>query len=429
MMNSKENYNKIISFFIVLIASTIVFRTVCTLLIILFTIYNLVHFKYLKWPNNVWKYVCLLSLPLIFEILFFWNNSSVTLGFKSLEKYASLFVFSFFILGNYQQLSFFKILNQYRYLFTFIWVVLLLRFLVFDYDLVHKYINGIHLAEMGYKFAESFGNHAPAINMHVAFLVITNVYFLLRKRTFKNLSINIFLLLVSLFSLLVLNTRISLAVAILCSLIVSLQYFINQFKTSKIVKLSIGFVAIISGILFISFESNPYMKEKYSSVTFAYMDKVGKLDEIPNPEVVVFNAFVTRLSIWKSSYELALEQPLIGYGSADGKREVVDYFKRTNQQFLTKYAFPVHNQILDFFVKFGFLGAIMGIVYMLVPIVIGFKSKNVILFCFGIIFFISNLFDDFLIRFDGIVFFGIWICLGTAFYLRNKNSRKSELLD
>jgi hypothetical protein len=34
------------------------------------------------------------------------------------------------------------------------------------------------------------------------------------------------------------------------------------------------------------------MKEKYSTVTFAYMD-VGKLDEIENPEAKVFNSFVT----------------------------------------------------------------------------------------------------------------------------------------
>lgn len=425
MMNSKENYNKINTAFIVLIASTIAFRSFCTLLIILFTVYNLLHFKYLNWPKSLLKYVLFLSLPLVFEILFFWNNSNLALGFKSLEKYTSLLIFAIFVLGNYKQLSFFKILNQYRYWFSVILAVLLLRFVIVDHHLVQKYIHGIHMAEMGYKFAESFGNHAPAINMHVAFLLVTNVYFLLREKSLKLISINVLLLLISLVSVLVLNTRIALAVAIIGSIIVFFEYFTQRLKTWKIVKLSVYFVAIIFGILFISFKSNPYMKEKYSSVTFAYMDKIGKLDEIENPEVVVFNAFVTRLSIWKSSYELALEKPWIGYGSSDGKKEVVNYFKKTNQHFLTKYEFPVHNQILDFFVKFGFLGVVMAITYMLFPIVISLKSKNVILFCFGMIFFISNLFDDFLIRFDGIVFFGIWISLGTVYYLQNKSLKSS----
>lgn len=419
-MNSKENYNKINTGLIVLIASTIFFRAFCTLLILLFAVYNLIHFKNLKWPSNTWKYVCILSLPLVFEILFFWNNSNFNSGFKSLEKYTSLLIFSIFILGSYQQLSFYKILNQYRYLLTAILSVLLIRFAIVDQHLVQKYISGIHLWEMGYEFAKSFKNHAPAVNMHVAFLIVANVFFLIKKQTLKSRIVNVLILAIGVFSLLILNTRISLAVAILGSLIIVFDYFIKQFRTFQIIKFSAIFVLIIAAVLFISFKSNPYMKEKYSSVTFAHIDKIGKLDEIENPEVVVFNAFVTRLSIWKSAYELALEKPILGYGSADGKKEVVDYFKRTNQQFLAKYEFPVHNQFLDFFVKFGFLGLIMTFVYLAVPLVIGFLSKNTIMIVFGLIFFISNLFDDFLIRFDGIIFFSLWTCLGYSYYIKKK---------
>jgi hypothetical protein len=57
------------------------------------------------------------------------------------------------------------------------------------------------------------------------------------------------------------------------------------------------------------------MKEKYSTVTFAYMDKVGKLDEIENPEAKVFNSFVTRVHLeiclgtvlGSSAFELVLQ--------------------------------------------------------------------------------------------------------------------------
>jgi hypothetical protein len=35
------------------------------------------------------------------------------------------------------------------------------------------------------------------------------------------------------------------------------------------------------------------------------MDKVGKLDEIDHPEIVVYSSFVTRVSIWKSAWELS----------------------------------------------------------------------------------------------------------------------------
>jgi len=419
-MNSKENYYKINSFFLVLIASTIFFRSICTLLIILFAVYNFLHIKYLEFPKKTITYVVLLCLPLLFEILFFWNNSSYNAGLKSLEKYTSLLVFSVFILGNYKHLSFFKILNQYRFLLSIVLTVLLIRFSVLYSDLMLKYFNGIHLWEMGYNFAESFNNHAPAVNMHVAFLVVADVYFLIKKQTSKSRFFNFLLLIVGVFSLFILNTRISLAVAVLGSLIVVLHYYGKHYNKNQVIKAFFAFFIALIAVLFIGFKSNPYMKEKYSNVTFAYMDKVGKLDEIQNPEEKVFNAFVTRVSIWKAALEVAQKKPLLGYGSADGKHEVVNYFEKTNQKFLAKYKFPVHNQILDFFVKFGFLGVFMGIIFLSIPIALGVKSNNVLIFSFGLIFFISNLFDDFLIRFDGIVFFQIWTCLGFVYFLKKK---------
>jgi len=39
------------------------------------------------------------------------------------------------------------------------------------------------------------------------------------------------------------------------------------------------------------------------------------------------------------------------------------------------------------------------------------------------LFFISNLTDDFLDRFDGIVFSGFWICMFTSDYLKNKQNQ------
>ena len=76
------------------------------------------------------------------------------------------------------------------------------------------------------------------------------------------------------------------------------------------------------------------MKEKYGKATFAYMDKVGRLDEIENPETRVFNAFVTRLSIWKSAWELGRKKSVYWLRIIRRKkRELVSYFKQTNQKF------------------------------------------------------------------------------------------------
>jgi len=64
-------------------------------------------------------------------------------------------------------------------------------------------------------------------------------------------------------------------------------------------------------IFYVYLQKNTYMKEKYLKVTFAHMNKVGRLDEIKNPEVEVYNSFVTRASIWKSAWELSLKTYLL----------------------------------------------------------------------------------------------------------------------
>jgi hypothetical protein len=41
---------------------------------------------------------------------------------------------------------------------------------------------------------------------------------------------------------------------------------------------------LVTTLFFI--QNNP-LRKKYSTVTFAHMDKVGKLDEIKNPEIIM----------------------------------------------------------------------------------------------------------------------------------------------
>lgn len=419
-MNSKEKFHKIQQILLILIASTIFFRSVCTLLIIIFSVFSVLNFKHLSFSKKHLFYIGFIALPLILEILFFWNNDSLKMGMKSLEKNLSLVLLPVFIIGSYQNINFKIILNYFRYISTSILLVLLIRFAIISPDLVQKYINGIHLWEMGYMFANSFKNHAPVVNMHIAFLIIVHVYFLLKEAFSKQLVINILLILVSVFSLFVVNTRISLATTIVGVLLVVADFVIKKKNISlkKTLKIAVGSSVLIIAVLFVAFKTNPYMKEKYGNATFAYMDKIGKLDEIEHPETRVFNAFVTRLSIWKSAWELGNKSPVIGYGSSDGKKELVHYFETTNQKFLAKYEFPVHNQPLDYFLKYGFIGLISVLIYLLYPIFLGIKSREIIMVFFGLNFLISNLFDDFLIRFDGIVFYGLWVSLATAAYFK-----------
>ncbi len=369
--------------------------------------------------------VACIASPVLLELLLFWNNDSFAKGLKAIEKSTSLLIFPLFIIGNFQRINFLKLLKVYVLGTTLVMLFFFIRFNVLYPDLMHKYLNGIHLWEMGYQFGNSVGIHAPALNMHLAFVTVSAFYFVIKsfkddeKSKFKAITIIIFML--SFFFVLFVNTRMAL-VNVFIGVLIVLFYAVKQDNFRKIALKGLPLLVLLIAVLFLFVQKDPYMKEKYSSVSFAYMDKVGKLDEIDHPEVKVFNSLVTRVSIWKSAWELSLKNLPFGVGASDGKNELNKYYKETNQKFLAKYEFPTHNQFLDFLLKFGILGPLVVLFYISIIGYLGFDLRNPIIISFFIIFFTSNLMDDFLLRFDGIAFSGFWLSIFSSYWLQQKSA-------
>jgi len=421
---SEKNFNKIFHVFLCLIAIAMIFRKPCSLLIILFAVFNLVFIRKLKFTKTSLVLIACIASPILLELLFFWNNDSFTKGLKAIEKSSSLLLFPIFIIGNYQRIKFLRIIEVYSVTTTILMLLLFIRFNVIYPELMDKYLNGIDLWEMGYQFADSIGIHAPALNMHLAFVSVCALFFVFfsiknqEKRSFKIIRLIVFLL--SFFFVLFVNTRIALLNVLAGFAIVSFLEFKSKINVKNTAIISAVALILLGSILFFFVQKNPYMKEKYSKTTFAYMDKVGKLDEIDHPEIKVFNSFVTRLSIWKSAWELSVKNLPFGVGASDGKPELVKYYKQTNQHFLAKYEFPTHNQFLDFLLKFGILGPIVALLYMFMIGFLGYDLKSAIIISFFMIFFTSNLTDDFLLRFDGIAFSGLWFSIFAGYWLQQK---------
>ncbi len=425
MIVSQKKYNQVNQLFIVLIACIIVFRNICTPILIIYFLFNFWHYKYINVEKKHINDIILISTPFFINLFFFFTNDSFSGITKSVEKVLTLAIFPLLILTN-PNFNIKFILDKYRIWFSIILFLTLLRFILIYPEKIIKYLNGIDLIEVGYQYAISLGTHAPALNMHVAFLTVVNFYFLINgliSRISKSIVKNIVLFLLSFILILIINTRLALLNVVVCLLVVLVRELSQRFSLKKIV------IALIFGLIFLVttlglyVKINPYMKEKYSSATFAHIDKVGKLDEIKSPEKVVFNALVTRVSIWKSASELALDNLVIGVGASDSKNELNHYFEKTNQHFLAKYKFPVHNQFLDYTIKFGILGFVVCTLYLFYPF---YKQKSLpkystLFICFGIIFFTSNLVDDFLLRFDGIVFSGLFYTLFSSIsYTKNE---------
>jgi O-antigen ligase len=90
----------------------------CTWIIILFVCFNLSFLKKLKYNKIIIWIIGLIASPFLLELLFFWNNASVFLGYRALEKTTSLLIFPLFILGNFQRIDFMKLVKNYSLITT-----------------------------------------------------------------------------------------------------------------------------------------------------------------------------------------------------------------------------------------------------------------------------------------------------------------------
>lgn len=419
----EKNYQKL-NFFILLLASLILLRKTATIVIIVFFVFSLINYKH--YYNNdlkkVLKLGLIINIPILLECFFFWNNDSAYLGMKSLEKSTACLLLPFLIIPHFEYINTFKILKKYALYTVFILIISLVLFAYFEPSYFRKYLNGIHLWQMGYTFSDDFiGIHAPALNMYISFISIYILYLIINEFSQNNFSkkaIKLFgLFLVFFFFLLLINTRIALLTFVLNAIVLFIYSRIAIKKKIIIIIICLVSLCIVTKIFIDKF---PYTLDKYTVHLFNDMDKVGKLDEIDHPEIYAYTSLVTRISIWKSSYEVGKKNFLFGVGSSDAQKELINHYRETDQRFLAKYGFITHNQFLNFFIKYGIIGLLCCFIYIFYPLYLSIKTKNIIIFCFFLNFFISNLTDDYLNKFDGLVYTALWYSLFTCYYLNYK---------
>ena len=421
-----QNYN----LFLGLLGAVLVFRKPGTIGLIVVIAISVICYRNINLNTKKIKLIALVALPLLLDILFFWNNEAFLDGFKHLEKRVSLLLLPLIIVGFFKKIQLLKILKVYTLFFILILDFLLIKFLWSEPVLVQKYLKGIHLWEMGYKFANSTTVHAPALNMHVAFAAAAVTFILtsLRKGIPKiHIAIWLVLLINILGLLLLINTRLAMVLGVFGVFLVLVCQLLGRVSLKRL-GLITGSAAVVMLVMFLAFaKAFPYVYEKFSKVTFAHMDKVNQLDDFENPEGEVFNSFVTRVSIWNTALDRAKDDLWLGVGAADGKDELNQAYIDTGQQFLARWKFPTHNQYIDFLLKFGVLGLVGTIIFMLNIAYMGFELKNSLILFFFILFAASNLTDDFLIRYDGITFSALWISIfsNLFYYSRRGNDLPS----
>ena len=369
----------------------------------------------------------LISSPLLLDIMFLWNNDSIWEGIKNGEKHLATFLLPWVIIGSSFSFDFKRILKGFTWLFTGILMLGLLRYILLYPEEISKFLEGIEVWKMGYDFSLSLNLHAPALNMHIAFLLVANFYLLVEnirnRRANRTKAFQIVFFAFSVILLLVVNTRMAFLNALFGVFLIFIIQLLKKQSLKKLITQTAILFTIFSVLAIFFVKTFPYVITKYTEITFKHMDKIGRLDELENPEGEVYNALVTRVSIWKTAWGLISEHPIYGVGAADARKVLIKQYENTNQKFLYRHEFPTHNQYLDFFLKYGVLGFLVSGLFIVIAIRIGLSSNNPLALFLGVLYFTSNLTDDFLVRFDGIVFYSFWLSLFAVPYL-SKNSDK-----
>lgn len=400
-----------------ILAGLLVFREQATPLILLFILLNIIFSNRLHFQKKRVMSIVIISIPFFINLIFIWNNESLFDGVKHGEKYLACLIFPIIIIFKRFSIEIGRVFRVYSFVFTLILIICFFRHFFTEYDQFAKYLNGELVWQMGYNFALSMDLHAPALNMHVAFLVIINLYLLLsdyvRKKLIKIIIYRIIVFVLSVFILFVINTRLAIFNVFLGIPLISGLFLLRNVPKIKAYKLISIITGTIIGFALIFILTFPYVIDKFTSLTFKHMDKVGQLDSFDNPEAEVYSSLVTRVSIWKTTIDVISTNMIFGVGSADSKKELINKYKETNQKFLYRHKFPVHNQFLDFFLKFGLVGLVGLVIYIFYPLWLYKKFNKPYVLYFFLLFFISNFTDDFMIRYDGIVFSALWFSIFT----------------
>lgn len=417
-----KSYSKEDLFYIMvaLYASTIIFNEFSKFFLWGFGAIFLIFYSkiYIYRSKVIWAFI----IPVVLHVLFFWNNESFIQSIKQLEKFTVFLVFPLIFIFQQRPINIRKILTYYSSIFSTILFLFFIYYLYVNFIDFKGYVLGEDVWKMGYAFSNFLGTHAPRFNMHVSFLSFVNLYLVMNTALGKNKDSSLFVrgacLASSLFVMLIINTRVAIAIfAVGAISYIVYIFFVKGFTAKKMFFIS-AILGIISTVFLFTF---PYTLEKFQKKTFNKMDMIGKLDQIDEPEEKIYNSLVTRLTVWSVVLDMSTKKPMTGYGYTNCYALLFQKYKDSNQQFLLKHKFKVHNQFLDYLLKFGYAGALLLIIFFANKFYIAIKIRSTVFLYFCILFLAANLFDDLLRIYDGIAFSAFWTSVFIKSYLEKRS--------
>lgn len=199
---------------------------------------------------------------------------------------------------------------------------------------------------------------------------------------------------------------ISSRAAIMAVLLMLPLYALNKmikFKRSRLVWISAVIILVLSLPLM---RKNDRVNNFLTGFSFQEKTKPQNQDE--------------RFTIWKCAVKLIRENPLLGVGIGDARKEMVKEYERLGEEKMVRERLNSHNQFLEVTLEGGIIALIFLMIVLGYMTFIALSENNLIYGMFILMMFIFFMFESILYRLAGITFFSCFSFLLLHFSI-NKN--------
>jgi O-antigen ligase len=314
-------------------------------------------------------------------------TEDVSRGFNTLTRQISFVLFPLFY-------SVYNVKNIGLLLKLFV-ISVFCFILVFELDTLYRFFYKSDVfpldLELFFSYRYTGGELTKFLEMHNAYfgmyIMFANVIILdYLSRTKKYYRIILLLLLIVFQSLFLLQMVAKTAMILNVVLVIcSLAYILIKRKL---------YIALTFSILLLG--ASGWFATKHLNLTVSrIVDRVAELQEGEGAERE------TRARIWSAAVPVLKENYIVGLGTGDVKKSLHAEYEKND----IKIRSNVHNQYLDYIMRFGILGLGLFLTIFGYSLIRAIKTNNYIYFCFTIIIMVCCFTENILSRQWGITFF------------------------
>lgn len=315
---------------------------------------------------------------------------------RHLDKNLLSIILPFSILISFRKIFLDKILRFFNLSLLVVTLVLLINNIL-------KFINGSGMSSLHFhQFTSLIDEHAVYFSLYLSLGIFISLD-QIQKSKKKNL--NKWMILIFSIGLWFCSSK----AIFLSSIFLSIFYLIlKRGITKKKIIVSLLIFILIS----ISVNFNPYLKKRFVEgfsydVVFNPTDKIDDAKVFSKQELYDISGFELRIIFIKISiFHLINDGKLMfGYGVSDYQDHLDYYYMRYGLAPFYFEGYSPHNQYVQTLVKSGIIGLLFLLLYLIYSFYYALNNKHHLYLVFLILFSFAMLFEAYLLRNKGIVFF------------------------